>query len=367
VFRKVFERTDFREQWTVLAGEAAFSSACGVFASAHAELLGLRARLKVDEVARAAASLAAATQELAASVEEISASAQQVAAAHADLQRSGAESSAALDEVVGSFAGVREGMARASDAATRIGELLERINLVGAQIEGVADQTNLLALNATIEAARAGEHGRGFAVVAGEVRKLAVQTKEAVATVQQLAASMGGLAGDVRAAAAAVAQSLASFSDRLDSTAFRIRESGERLRQVGAMVEEITSAVEQQASATDSLAATTQGLARAADFGVQVQQDATELADLVAGLAEAARAQDGKSLLGVLAARLVDHALFLRDVAARAGEGGAVARHTECAFGKWYYGPAKEDLGGCRSSARWRSRTSRCTRLPRSS
>ena len=59
-----------------------------------------------------------------------------------------------------------------SQAATRIGEVVQLIN-------EIASQTNLLALNATIEAARAGEAGRGFAVVASEVKSLAAQTGKA--------------------------------------------------------------------------------------------------------------------------------------------------------------------------------------------
>ena len=63
-------------------------------------------------------------------------------------------------------------IAALSQAAGRIGEVVQLIT-------GIAEQTNLLALNATIEAARAGEAGRGFAVVAQEVKALAAQTARA--------------------------------------------------------------------------------------------------------------------------------------------------------------------------------------------
>lgn len=62
---------------------------------------------------------------------------------------------------------------------------VDKIENVVTLVNDIADQTNLLALNASIEAARAGEHGKGFAVVAQEVRKLAENTVNALASVSE--------------------------------------------------------------------------------------------------------------------------------------------------------------------------------------
>ena len=95
--------------------------------------------------------VASASEELTASIAEI---ASQVTRA-AEIAAKAVHETEETDTKVGGL----------SEAAVRIGEVVQLIN-------DIASQTNLLALNATIEAARAGDAGKGFAVVASEVKSL---------------------------------------------------------------------------------------------------------------------------------------------------------------------------------------------------
>jgi methyl-accepting chemotaxis protein len=117
-----------------------------------------------------------------------------------------------------------------SQAATKIGEVVDLIN-------NIAGQTNLLALNATIEAARAGEAGRGFAVVASEVKQLAAQTAHAT--------------GEIGAKIAEIQQA----TERTVGSITRIVATVTDIQTISTI---IASAIEEQGAATGEIAANTQ-------------------------------------------------------------------------------------------------------------
>jgi methyl-accepting chemotaxis protein len=167
-----------------------------------------------EEMSATAESSSANMEEVSASTEEISASLQEVSAAAQQIAASSEQMSAAGDELVRNMnegnktaketeeqarriqEDVQNSQQRAlniyNDLDARMKEGIEKAKIVNEisnmadQIAAIADQTNLLALNAAIEAARAGEQGRGFAVVAEEVRKLASDSTETVANIQNL-------------------------------------------------------------------------------------------------------------------------------------------------------------------------------------
>ncbi len=114
-----------------------------------------------------------------------------------------------------------------SDAAARIGGMVDLIS-------GITDQTRMLALNATIEAARAGDAGRGFAVVAHEVKSLVTEIESATRQID-------GHVSEIRAAA--------------EDTNASVTSIGRAMHDVSGLVTAIATAMQQQKAASQAISA----------------------------------------------------------------------------------------------------------------
>lgn len=178
---------------------------------------------QIENTSRSVQSVASATSQLSSAVNEI----------NQQISRATSITSTAVNEAQQADVTVQS----LTEAAGKIGEVVEMINAIAAQI-------NLLALNATIEAARAGDAGKGFAVVASEVKNLATQTTKATEQIAQLISAIQGATGQ---------------------TVSAIGNIGTKIREINEISTTIAAAVEEQSVATREIAGNVQQAAESSD------------------------------------------------------------------------------------------------------
>ncbi|WP_022722817.1 methyl-accepting chemotaxis protein, partial [Rhodopseudomonas sp. B29] len=196
--------------------------------------------------------VAAASEEASTNVQSVASATEEMSSSITEISRQVQESARIASEAVDQARRTNDSVGELSQAAARIGDVVELINTI-------AGQTNLLALNATIEAARAGEAGRGFAVVAAEVKALAEQTAKATGEIGQ---HISGI------------QSATTLS--VDA----IREIGHTIGRMSEIASTIASAVEEQGAATQEISRNVQQAAGG------TQQVSANIADVERGASE---------------------------------------------------------------------------------
>ncbi len=230
----------------------------GVFSQLQERTNAMAARLEAafDDLSRHATGMLDDTSDLSASAEDLSKRTERTAG-------SLAETTTALDQIVGSisstadltaqargFAESAREDARQSDVIVRdavqamqeIQSVSEEISKTLGVINDIAFQTNLLALNAGVEAARAGEAGRGFAVVASEVRALAQRASDAAQLIGQL---------------------IATSSEQIDKGVQRVARTGETLANLGERIERIGDQVSDIAHSAEAQSGAAAEISRA--------------------------------------------------------------------------------------------------------
>ena len=102
-----------------------------------------------------------------------------VAASSEDILNTTTNLSQTSQQLAQQLMAIRDSGAKVLNNVNKTDEILRFIN-------SISVNSNLLGLNASIEAARAGDTGKGFAVVAEEIRKMAVNSSDAIKKIKEI-------------------------------------------------------------------------------------------------------------------------------------------------------------------------------------
>jgi len=227
-----------------------------------------------DQASSQSATVAAASEEAAANVQTVASAADELSSSIQEISRQVADSTRIASDAVNEVETTTEMVQGLTQAAARIGEV---INL----ITDIAEQTNLLALNATIEAARAGDAGKGFAVVASEVKNLANQTAKATDEISQQIAGIQSATRNSATAISGISSTIGRMNEITSSVAAAVEQQG-------AATTEIARNVDQASAGTRDVSSNIQGVTTAvsetATVSRQIQEAANDLSSQSAQL-----------------------------------------------------------------------------------
>ncbi|MFA6121509.1 MAG: methyl-accepting chemotaxis protein [Sideroxydans sp.] len=210
----------------------------------------------------AAASTAAAVEEITVSINSVASNAESVRKLSEQSLRQTKDGNLGVEAMVGEIESVQSAVNQIDVSVKEFVESTRAIAGMTQQVKEIADQTNLLALNAAIEAARAGEQGRGFAVVADEVRKLAEKSAQSANEIDQVTNSLNKKSGDVEATVQSGLRSLRATQEQVERVSALLAEAGSSVEQSTQGVNDIATSVSEQGIASTEIAKNVEKIAQ---------------------------------------------------------------------------------------------------------
>ncbi|AIQ28600.1 histidine kinase [Paenibacillus sp. FSL P4-0081] len=279
------------EQISRLAGQSSSSAAAVLATSEQLVLASGATRTHAREVAAAtgeiaggAASLAAEAESSNRKVELMGDKTDEVAGTNAVMADSAGKVMAVSDQ----GAELMKKLVDQSESALKMMNLIQEnsamlrdsmvlIRSILSPMIAMNKQTNILALNASIEAVRAGAAGRGFNVIADEIRGLANQSSQSIASVSRITEE---ISGHIENTVKVVSEAAPLFSGQITS----VRESSLIFESVRAEMEVFSGYLSQSSAAVKELTGYRQQLGQSMASVISVVQQTSASTEEVASM-----------------------------------------------------------------------------------